>query len=271
MNALEERMRIVGIALTVLSLCIFGGCTKSGSDSEPGTSACSTIGLTKKNLFPKIINGTQCSTDNSPVVSLTILLENNGIGICSGTLITNSVILTAGHCVLSLESKIKKIEAVIEGITREVSSFLPHPQYSFPQNDVGLVFLKSPVSAPTLPIVLSESVEPGDIISVYGYGLTENQDAGALRSGEMEVTGITSQNIIAKFDGVGSDVCNGDSGGPAVMVTTQNGSSRPGIVGVTSNGTSDKCQEGDVSGFANMQGSSILSFVQDNAPGVEII
>ena len=254
-------------AIFFLTITILASC--QSSSKSIGTNSCGVIGLTKKDLFPKIINGSQCAVDGSPVVLLTLLTDQGVSGICSGTLISNRAILTAAHCVSLPDEKVtlSGIDATVEGRVVEVSSYVAHPEYNFPQNDVAIVYLAKPVSVAPLPLLLSESLEGGDIINIYGYGLTEDNTSGTLRSGKMKVTGVTAQNIIAVFDeeDKGSNVCNGDSGGPAVGVT-QNGV--PGIVGLTSFGTAEGCLSGDQSNFTNVQGSKILDFIQSHVSRV---
>lgn len=250
---------IVIICLVLLA------CTKN--EGEPERNACGVIGLGER-----IINGTVCSEDNSPIVQLTILFESGAIGTCSGARLTASDILTAAHCIEDIDGdSVTSVTVRVAGIDQATTQLMKHPNYAFPQNDAAIVKLASPASGATLPLATSKGVQSEDIISIYGYGVNEDADAGALRSGQMKVTGVNSQDITAEFGSEGSSVCIGDSGGPAVFEIDGN----PGIVGITSFAAATSarqfCDEGSSSNFANVQGSSILSFILSTAPGTGTI
>jgi hypothetical protein len=164
---------------------------------------------------------------------------------------------------------------VLKGKLEESELELPeltiHPNYAGeqlpPQNDVAIVTLAADAPGGTLPIILSRSLQPGDIVSIYGYGLDGEANPGVLRSGEMRVQGINSQFFSARFDDEGSNVCEGDSGGPAIVqVKNQAGDTVTGVVGVTSFGQVP-CNEEGISGFTNLQSSSVQTFLNNVFPG----
>ena len=83
----------------------------------------------------------------------------------------------------------------------------------------------------------------------------------------MKVVGINSQDIQAKFQEANSNVCYGDSGGPAVIAFKDgDGNNVAGIVGITSFGNSRDCSVGGSAFFANTQGISIYNFIIANVP-----
>lgn len=262
----SARSRFVAV---LAALAPVAGCT-SGGDDEPRTSACDVIGVSERMVSERIINGTECSTRGSPIVQLTILTSKGGIAICSGSLLTPTKVLTAAHC---YPSDVTSSSVLVEGRDVAVASYQLHPRAQVPQNDLAVVTLASPASGtPTLPIILSRPTEIGDTISIFGYGQTEEPNTtGVLRSGQMRVTGINSQDISAKYTDVGSNTCFGDSGGPALLTfRAPDGSSRTGIVGVVSYGVSAKCESGDVSAFANTQSNSAVDFITSAVPGVAV-
>ena len=292
------------LALGVTACTKDGEKLSQNACDELGASA---EGVTADSLDARIINGGQCSEADSPVAQLTVLYSDGTSGVCSGALITANAVLTAGHCLYVEPAKdsskdkqddsednsdsgdtgdesasfrtikdaitVKAVSVRVGGIDVSASSYQIHPDYaeskSGVQNDAAVVFLSSSVGIKPLPIVTSQAVKPGDVISVYGYGLDDNENLGALRSGQMEVAGITSQNVNARFQDEGSGICFGDSGGPAVLRTSKGA---VGIVGIASTiGASSKkkaCAEGGVANFTNVQGVLILEFLNDTVRGV---
>jgi len=258
--------------LLALIVCFGIGCSDSGDDNSgsdggsPSNNACSDL-----NLPTKIINGTPCGNLlNSPVVRLVLIDPLGQQSVCSGSMITKKVVLTAGHCFLFSPTRVLVIygNSLATGTAVEAESWNVHPGFTGSDNvvfnDVAVVRLPQDLPLPTLPILISSSVEPGDIISIFGYGTDENGniDFENLESGQMRVAAVTSAHIRADFNGEGSNTCQGDSGGPATFVI--NGVTH--IVGLTSSGTIVECLEGDNSFFANIQNSSILAFLQNNVP-----
>jgi secreted trypsin-like serine protease len=258
-------------------LIVFAGvsCGGGGSGGDgPSNDACGTLGLTSRAL--KIIDGTVCTGLNaSPVVRVAVFDANaRPLGLCSGTMITPTAALTAAHCILPGTFA----AAVIYGDPGStVNSFAHtvniHPGYQpivlgsvAAFNDVAILQLRDAVPVPTLPILASTPLGAGEIISIYGYGMNNEDifDFQDLRSGEMEVAGVTENHVFANFDGGGSNTCQGDSGGPAV--STIGGA--PALVGVTSSGSKADCSEGDVSLFINLQTDPVLNFIRARVPGV---
>jgi secreted trypsin-like serine protease len=256
--------------LVLMLFSSFLACTKSDS-GDLATDACDTLGLNTRSAINKIVQGTECSRAGSPVVALTVLPTDGNVAICSGSMITNRKVLTAAHC-FDLDYTSVSVQAA--GIDIPVSRITLHPQFNADQipfqNDVAIVELARDAGVPTLPLILSKTLEPRDKISIFGYGADENLVAGILRSGEMRVTGINSQFFTAEFDLDGSNICNGDSGGPAIYSFKDNqGVRRTGIIGLTSFGQ-DPCEDTGTSGFQYIQSTAVLNFITATVPEVVV-
>lgn len=257
---------LVIIALLVAS-CSGGG----GEDFQDALSndSCAVLGLSTR-----IVNGAQCGEASSPVVHINILYLDGSTGLCSGALVTQRDVVTAAHCFFSPPLSVS-VRAGDQ--TSFAESYLSHPNVSIDpsteavRNDVAVLRLQKSLSLPSVPLILGDSVQRGDTISIFGYGRDENGAIDTLRSGEMRVSDVNQYHISAMFFGEGSNSCNGDSGGPAILVSPrENGGSVTGIVGLVSSGFLLTCQSGDLSLFTNLQSNVVSSFLIDAIPGLSV-
>ena len=164
---------------------------------------------------------------------------------CSGTLISERVFLTAGHCTIGLERNSIPLSRlrVSFGVNLwaqgakwlEVAAYRTHPDYNWgPQSDphdVGVVILKKPLRG-LAPAVLAPvgyldglaaagEIQDTTFINV-GYGSNESFDTDGYRKISFssflslhEAWLYMSQNIHAGSAGT----CFGDSGGPTFHET----------------------------------------------------
>lgn len=279
MTKLKISRWAAGLALLLalgVTACGGGGSSSDAGTTATATNTCANLGLTTKVLdIAKIRNGTECGVTNaSPVVMLWVTSASGSRGLCTGTMITNHTVLTAGHCLSNRVAVDVAYGAPGGGFyAQRASSWSAHPNYSYTDNqivnDVGVVYLPVPAAIATLPILVSVTPKPGDLTSIYGYGITgvNPNDSGVLRSGSSVISSVIDQKILALYDGTRSNTCSGDSGGPMVLSV---GSVR-GIIGVTSSGTTDNCDVGDWSAYSKLQNASIQSFLRSAAPDASFI
>lgn len=258
-------------------------CQAGDDPEEEPKDSCSNIGLDTK-----ILNGTSCIEGSSPVVSLELTIDVDGVaqvGLCTGSMVTSDTVVTAAHCFESGEV----LEVVATGgpvgigSQRSVaSSVIVHPAYNVAvdgtlKNDVAIVKLAAPLNLPTFPVIISHTLEEGDQLDIYGFGQDDDEKAGFLKSGSLHIDDISQDNIFAVFDDTSSSVCFGDSGGPATYDADVDGKSVVGLVGLTSTGQPDPddenpsaCQDGQLASFTNLLNPEVLNFLRDNVPGLAL-
>lgn len=196
-------------------------------------------------LDARIINGQEVTIDDFPYL---VAVQIWGSFQCGGSIISQSVILTAAHC-LELEKQASKY-SIIYGQTDilgaktnviQVRSFLMHPKYNYisMDYDVGLMFL-----AESIPFgeraqcirLAANGPMPGSRASIVGWGITQTGDHGRLYAVFVYTIArlkclalyinkwrITPRMLCAGVPQGGKDACSGDSGGPLVVAGEQVG------------------------------------------------
>ena len=265
-----KRIITVVLALT-LTACGGGGGGGGDDTSAASARACSLIGLAEK-----VIGGETCDNPINSSVVRVVRIDSSGniLGLCSGTLITPTKVLTATHCFGT-----RGAYAVVAGDQNRsevagIKDVSYAPGYSLSDgrifNDATVAILDRPISSPVMPILLSRSVTVGEPGYVYGYGITEVNGSEAslleLKGGAMTVQNVTPNHIFVEFNGGGVNVCFGDSGGP--MVINVNG--LPAVAGVVSEGSVEGCAAGDVTTYTNLQSESVLPWLAKAASDAAI-
>jgi uncharacterized protein YkwD/V8-like Glu-specific endopeptidase len=164
-------------------------------------------------LSPFIVNG---QTDHShPSVGKLY----TGGGACTATLVGQRTVLTAGHCVSPGSSS--RFE--LNGTSFNSQRIIRHANYGGGNNnDIALVILQQAPAQniPRSPIAVA-APQNGNSITLVGFGKTSenSNDYGTKRVGINTISSVG--NATFSFQG-GSNVCNGDSGGPTfINVGTQ--------------------------------------------------
>jgi Trypsin len=213
----------------------------------------------------------QLDGNGHPYVGLMVAQTASGTPLwrCSGTLISPTVYLTAGHCTEPPAAHVEIwFDADVEsGIpangypnTGDVGGTpYPHPDYdpdAFFVRDLGVVVLDEPVSMPTYGVLPAEdqldTLKPGrkTTFTSVGYGLQKSfPDAAAWKEValrirmvahphliQINVPGFTGDfSLLLSNNAATGGTCFGDSGGPNFLGTSNV------IAGVTSFGLNSTC------------------------------
>lgn len=248
-----------------LALCA-SACTESKShhNDDPHSTACEELGISKS--LNKIINGVTCDKSKSAIVELDITNEYNNEGLCTGTIINSNTVLTAAHCfeegaiAVAIKAGGKTYDAV-QAIIHPLYDKNPSPARNYDRNDVALVKIAGTFSIAPLPIITSRSVKNGETLIVAGYGEDENKDYGTLKAAYMKASETYKSGFVLAYDDTHTNVCFGDSGGPAFGYVD----GVLGVFGVTSSGTVGDCLSGDKTFFPGLYFSENTSFILANA------
>lgn len=212
---------------------------------------------------------------------------------CSGTLITDDVVLTAAHCLDAGRRKPRAIDPLQlaihvgpDSLVDGAETFFPvsetwiHPSYNSTAllNDIGLIRLASPVPSalatpvPALPASLGFSAaDVGMTLNFAGFGRDENGAynvrlevdgvLGGLGCAVAGCSGVDDPATQISYEQPDAGPCSGDSGGPAFVV--RGGQSYVG--GMTSWGDS-ACTLFGVSTRADAFEAEIAAFVGTAPP-----
>ncbi|PVU89827.1 hypothetical protein BB559_002015 [Furculomyces boomerangus] len=215
--------------------------------------------------FGKRIIGGQSVTDDSYgfMGILKINKLSDGWFLCGATLINNSTLITAAHCVSTPKYNIPTKQLIIglgsPNIAKQIEvkplKVTIHPQWSFSTLENDIAVIKIP------PIKISKKIWP---INLATYGIAQDTNVVALGWGKLSnnddnlsenlqkvglVTGNpelcsalkpnkkrNSKSLLCTINSksLRKDTCLGDSGGPLI---TDNGNLGKQFIGITSFGT----------------------------------
>ncbi len=164
---------------------------------------------------------------------------------CTGTLISDTHVITAGHCVASGRGVMTPSQMAVyvgdnpysdlSAHTYTVSDVTQHPDYDgrFIENDIALLTLSSAITeavTPVEPLPTSEgftSSDAGMTVNFAGFGETERGNYGEKLQVDLTLAGLgcavsscpdagdsATQVSYAQNSAGGTGPCAGDSGGP---------------------------------------------------------
>lgn len=184
-----------------------------------------------------IVGGTVSAAGARPYQ---VSLQRNGSHFCGGSLIASRWVLTAAHCTVYSNIKVRVGSNYTNsgGQTIAVAGAVVHPSYdsNSMENDIALLRLASDASSEVLPIptpdILAQAGQPGDLATVSGWGRTSESGAGSTVLREVTIPIVSNATcnsaqayygqiadtmLCAGYSSGGKDSCSGDSGGPLVI------------------------------------------------------
>ena len=188
--------------------------------------------------------------------AVVIVKAFSGIGICTGTLVTDRVVVTAKHCVQAPGSAVPYPPSTIEigfgwqqASTTDVRGWrvvtTPGVYTSSPSTgiggalvgiDVGVITLREPITD-IAPIPVSRAPAEsyvGSEFTAVGFGQTEAGGSGTKYT-RTSTVGTVSGGVIF----TSNTICQGDSGGPMIIEGASAAERR--IIGVASFGEANAC------------------------------
>ncbi len=255
-------------------------------------SACMSPPETAGESRAAIIDGRPASAMD---VDATVALMQGGYPVCTGTLVTPRVVITAAHCVRSTAdditygptispSDVTVVAGALDAMTATADQTYEVAQVwanmDFPvesggvgEQDVGALLLSHDVTnltpAPILdPSQLDVELTPDRMMRIAGYGTTDRAGYGEntrLNVGALPFVSHTADELTGGLPN-GVDTCYGDSGGPAYVDTAEG----TRVVGITSRGVdpySEACDSGTIFTLAPAFATMIADALGESVTG----
>jgi MYXO-CTERM domain-containing protein len=258
------RQSLAGLGSALLLALALAACS-SGSAGGPSSLAAERVGQ----VASPVIKGKNSDASQDAVVLLVHFDPSQGkYGACTGTMLSDRLVLTARHCVADTDESAACDVAgnpLAQGVVR--GNHKPETLYVFVgpnrpdfgsrdirpdgqgaqilddggknlcNHDIALVVLKEPIpGAKIASIRLDEPVKKSETLTAIGWGVTDTAAEPTVRQQRsgIAIDGLgpddSSQFPIPpnEFE-VGESICSGDSGGPALVKSKA-------IVGIVSRG-----------------------------------
>lgn len=197
-------------------------------DTDPPRPAMCDVGPNKP--FPDtrafVVNGTAQPTyvplDADAQLAIVGISRNDRVSFCSGTLISDTVVLTATHCTRGVDGDRFRVLFGADDANPNVV-ILVREKIEHPTRDLALLLLDEAASSRLVvtPIPIDDHpllpAEVGMPLEQAGFGQTETGEKQGRRFAKERFWGFEGPALVV--DGEGErGVCAGDSGGPSLRV-----------------------------------------------------
>jgi secreted trypsin-like serine protease len=180
-----------------------------------------------------IVRGEVVKSSNAMRKSVVALVaeQPDGEALCTATLLSNNLALTAAHCVDGSPEKMTvvfapKLKGAKPENVREAVDYAQNPLWgknlADGRGDLAVVRFEGGLPEGYEPVALADerlALEPGERTVLLGYGVSNGKretGSGVLRETETGIIGAASPTEFAT-DGERTSACFGDSGGPAFV------------------------------------------------------
>ncbi len=221
-------LSILRIILSSFFLVVFVSCGPAGKKDD-------VVNHLKINESEFIIGGRDLSHNTELNRSVVMILNQGSMGqagLCTGTFITQTIILTAAHCVTERTNDLvvkmgNSIFSDRKTISFNVLSVKINEGYQKTENDIALIQIEENDLIEVIPVQIlqeNESLNKKNI-TLFGYGVNQLEDsedefqgAGDLRSLRILSRRIrVGERTFLVDQSHGTGACHGDSGGPAFI------------------------------------------------------
>ncbi|KAI5644422.1 trypsin domain-containing protein [Phthorimaea operculella] len=195
----------------------------------------------------RIVNGQVVDISSVPYqAALRRRVTGGWVFSCGGSILTNSAVVTAAHCIIPYVSEPSSLRVNVGssfrstgGTTYEISRVIVHEAYDqeFLVNDIGLLITRTRItfSASVQPISFATpamKLPSGTPALISGYGMTSKDgtpspillaatvnivDQATCARAYIRINLISPGMVCANATSPPRDACQGDSGGPLVV------------------------------------------------------
>jgi len=226
----------------------------------------------------RIVGGVEASPNQWPW-QVALFVDNAWF--CGGSLISDTHVLTAAHCVegatyFDIMAGAHNVRASSEPHRVEITSYngFTHENWNGADlsNDVALIELPSPITfndyiRPACLPAKGDTADAGELVTATGWGKPSDSAGGispvlrmvsdlpVITNQECNaIYGIVGPGVVCISTSGGKGTCNGDSGGPLNMKAGMKAAGQKwNHVGVVSFGASAGCEVGYPAGFSRTE------------------
>ncbi len=292
------RLVLAAVAL-VAALAL--GATAASAASAPRKGRAEALRMIDRAEHPLIVGGLPAAPGTFGMMAFVVYEDpdTGDLSVCSGTVVSSQLVLTAGHCAVNEETGVADQAAGFAVVTgsldwtnpsREVSAVsrtIINPAYNpgTGDGDAALLVLSTPTTAPAVALASDPGdlplLQPGRSAQIAGWGLTlADTIPDQLQWGVSAVQSPAYCATEAAYGDLSFDAsrqmcaidaptyadgtCNGDSGGPLLA---ERADGTWAEIGITNTGAAN-CSTGVPNFFARADSLSawVASSIQGTAP-----